>query len=146
MRQYKKNTGFTLLETLITTFIFSFAMLSLALMQINGMKHGQSANLQSIANMQAMDILERMRANRAGAINEDYNLAKSSEPTSTGVPLEELTTWRENLKSLLPEATSSIDCEATGLCTIDIFWKTIHPNPDSPLEPDELNFQLVSQL
>lgn len=143
---YKKNYGFTLLEILITTFIFSFAMLSLALMQMNGMKHSQSASLQSIANMQAMDILESMRANRKDVIAQNYNVAKSTAPSGVGIVLEELNSWRDNIKNTLPEGTSSIACGTTGLCTINIFWKSIHPKPDSPLVPEELNFQIISQL
>ena len=143
---YKKNQGFTLLEILITTFIFSFAMLSLALMQMNGMKHSQSASLQSIANMQALDILESMRANKADVIAQNYNIAKGASPAGTGIVLTELNNWRDNLKKLLPEGSSSIECSVTALCTINIFWKSIHPNPDYPLTPEELDFQIVSQL
>jgi len=146
MRQRSKNKGFTLLEVLITTFIFSFAMLSLALMQMNGMKHGHSASLQSIANMQAMNILERMRANQADVLAQKYNLVKAATPTGSGLVLEELTSWRDNLKQLLPEGTSSINCNVTGYCTINIFWKSIQPKADSPLTPEELNFQISSQL
>lgn len=115
-------------------------------MQMNGMKHSHSASLQSIANMQAMNMLERMRANQADVLTQKYNLAKATTPTGSGLVLEELKDWRDNLKKLLPEGTSSINCGVTGYCTINIFWKSIQPNPDSPLTPDELNFQISSQL
>ena len=151
MKIIKKNKGFSLLEILITTFIFSFAMLSLALMQMNGMKHGHSANLQSVANMQALNIMEKMRANRVDVIAENYDLSKSASPSGGGVVFEELTQWRDDLKKLLPEGTGSIDCDTpplnpAGLCRVTIFWSSIHPNPDSPLIPEELSFMLVSRL
>ncbi len=137
-----KNTGFTLLEILITTFIFSFAMLSLALMQMNGMKAGHSASLQSIANMQTMDILERMRANRVGVLNGNYNIAKASSPSGSGVAITELINWRATLANLLPEGDSAIVCNATGRCTINIYWKTIHADSNTP----DLNFRVITQI
>ena len=161
MRLIKNNKGFTLLEILITTFIFSFAMLSLALMQMNGMKHGNSASLQSVANMQTIDILERMRVNRNDVLANNYDISRTSEAACSGLHDAEFETclsgltqqwnkdlaqWRHNLEELLPSGTGSIACNASGRCTINSFWNSIHPNPDSPLAPDELNFTIVSQL
>ncbi len=143
-----KNKGFSLLEVLVTTFIFSFAMLSLALMQINGMQTGQSANLQNIANLQSMDILEKMRANRAGVMAGNYNITRSESPINDDnrgqVVNNELTAWKNKLATLLPGGEGSIQCDATAQCTIQIFWSPIHQ--DLNVEMPDSTFAVMSQL
>jgi len=139
-----KNKGFSLLEVLVTTFVFSFAMLSLALMQLNGMRTGQSANLQSIANLQCMDILEKMRANRADVMAGNYNITRSASPIGDAIAASELTTWKNKLATLLPSGEGSIQCSATAKCNIQIFWSPIHQ--DLNVEMPDSTFAIVSQL
>ncbi|HHC74351.1 MAG TPA: hypothetical protein ENK78_04710, partial [Thiothrix sp.] len=61
-----KQTGCSLLEVLSSALIFSFAMLSLGLMQMNGMKRAQGVELQSTANGLANNILDSMRSDLVG--------------------------------------------------------------------------------
>ena len=139
-----KNKGFSLLEVLVTTFVFSFAMLSLALMQMNGMRTGQSANLQNIANLQTMDILEKMRASRADVIAGNYNISRLATPVGDNIAAADITNWKNKLADLLPSGEGSIQCNATAKCTIQIFWSPIHQ--DLNVEVPDSTFTVVSQL
>ena len=70
--------GFTLLEVLITVVIFSVGLLGIAGLQMSGMKQTHNSHLRSVATTQAMEMADRMRANKAGVENGDYDQAPTS--------------------------------------------------------------------
>ncbi|ROO30349.1 pilus modification protein PilV [Salinisphaera orenii MK-B5] len=57
--------GFTLIEVLIALVVLSVGILGVLALQMNALAYSHSAYLASIASVQAMDLEERMRANRA---------------------------------------------------------------------------------
>lgn len=59
--------GFTLIEVLIALMVISIGVLSLLALQIHSLDASHDAYLTSIANIQAMDLEERIRANRGAA-------------------------------------------------------------------------------
>ncbi len=76
MRQPSKhpsNTGFTLIEVLITLVIFSIGLLGLAGLQANSMINNHNAYLKSQATLMANDMAERMRANIEGVSDNEYD-------------------------------------------------------------------------
>lgn len=70
------QSGFTLLEVLITLIILSVGLLGLAGLQVISLRDNHSAYLRSQAIIQSYDIIDRMRAN--GDQISDYSLASSS--------------------------------------------------------------------
>lgn len=82
--------GFTLLEVLIALVVFSIGLLGLASLQMTGLKLSHDSYLRSTANMLAMDIADRMRANPtevAKGLSSAYNnsaAAKTGNPSCLG--------------------------------------------------------------
>jgi len=69
----KKQSGFTLIEIMITLIIVSIGLLGMASLQMNSLRSNQGAYLRSQASMLSYDMADRMRANSARAIAGDYN-------------------------------------------------------------------------
>lgn len=67
----RKDSGFTLIEILITVIVLSIGLLGLAGLQINGLRANMSSEARSKASALANDIAERMRANPLGVQNDN---------------------------------------------------------------------------
>jgi type IV pilus assembly protein PilV len=65
--------GFTLIEALVALVIMSVGLLGIAALHVESVKSARSATLRTKAVTLAVDMAEKMRANRAGALNGDYN-------------------------------------------------------------------------
>lgn len=68
----QRNTGFTLVEILITVIVLSIGLLGLAGLQISGLRANMSSEARSKATLLANDIIERMRANPLGVDANQY--------------------------------------------------------------------------
>ncbi|HID81766.1 MAG TPA: type IV pilus modification protein PilV [Chromatiales bacterium] len=120
-----KETGFTLVEMLVAVVVLSVGLLGLASLQANSLKMNDSAYYRTQATYLGYDILERMRANRAAAITNSYNVTSGfTPPTGSSVEESDLREWDNLVRSLLPSGQGSIACDAAGvgLCTITISW------------------------
>lgn len=60
----KQESGFTLIEILVTMFILAIGLLGLAGMTTEGMKNNQGAYLRTQASILAYDMVDRIRANK----------------------------------------------------------------------------------
>lgn len=126
-RQIKitSNYGFSLMEVLIAMLVLAVGLLGVAALQANALKTNQSAYLRTQATFLAYDILDRMRANRAAALDGDYNLAMNDAPPTGASSLaeEDLEDWIDNFVArLLPDGDASINCTNAGVCTVVIQW------------------------
>jgi type IV pilus assembly protein PilV len=68
----RHHAGFTLIEVLVTVVVVSIGLLGLAGLQINGLRANVSSEARSKATLLASDIIERMRANPLGVVNNNY--------------------------------------------------------------------------
>ena len=59
----QRSAGFTLLEALVAVLILAVGLLGLAGLYVAGMQNTRSANLRTLATLQAYDMADRMRAN-----------------------------------------------------------------------------------
>jgi type IV pilus assembly protein PilV len=121
-----KQTGFTMLEVLVTMIIVSFGLLGIAGIIMNGLKNNQSSYARSQASWLANDIVDRMRANRAaaeGANSSPYNLAIGADPTGATVAAIDLTSWRSALETSLPSGTGAVSLDNTSKkVTVTVQW------------------------
>ncbi|WP_336368338.1 type IV pilus modification protein PilV [Marinobacter sp. C2H3] len=78
--------GFTLIEILVTMFILAVGLLGLAGLLFEGMRNNQGAYLRTQATILAYDMADRMRANRAEALNGSYGDFSTADLTSLSVP------------------------------------------------------------
>jgi len=106
--------GFTLLEVLIAIVVVAFGLLGLAGLQVFALKNNQSASLRVAAANLTTDIIDRMKANYIGVINNDYNRPLTSSYTSveatcatTGcapaaLARNDLREWQQRVAASLP--------------------------------------------
>lgn len=130
----KKQTGFSLLEVLITMLIVSFGLLGIAGIVITSLKNTQGSYARSQASLLANDIIDRMRANRAVAetTTSPYNLALTAVPAGAGIVFDDLSQWRNSLKTSIPAGTGSVSVsDATKKVTVTVQWNDSHATADA---------------
>lgn len=123
---HRSQRGVGLIEVLIAVLVLSFGMLGLAGLQVWSLKNNQSAFQRGIAVVQTYSIVDAMRADRATAAANGFNIGLGdSAPTGTTFAAQAIATWRTNLSdpnALGTGATGSIDCNGSYRCDIVIQW------------------------
>ncbi len=120
--------GATLIEVLVAMLVLSVGLLGLAGMQMTALQSNQSAYYRSQATVLAYDVIDRMRANRADALNGVYDIAQRNEtcnprlaPSGT-LAQRDVAEWLNALSCLLsPDARGSVMRDGR-LFTISIEW------------------------
>ncbi len=118
-----RQRGIYLIEVLIAALIFAVGLLSVALLQVTGLKNTDSAAFYSQATTLATEIMDRMRINRNSALAGDYNIALAATPSGATIEAKDLIGWKTDLLGRLPSGDGSVDCTATaGLCVVTVQW------------------------
>ena len=137
---HRCNSGFTLIEVLVTIVVVSVGLLGLAGLQIDSLRANMNSETRSKATLLANDIVERMRANLSGVNANAYsnitvNPAQCVAParlcgnTSTGTAVNctapemaAFDTWvwgcgtaaagvqKSGVTNQLPNGTASVTC------------------------------------
>lgn len=122
----KSQSGFSMIEILVTLVIVATALLGTAGLQIYAMRMGKSSHLRTQAIFLASDIAERMEANKPAAISGGYALASTSvapalSTACTTGPCDssalrdyDLNQWSNAVASLLPNPQWTITSTTTG--------------------------------
>src|SRR5262245_62695028 len=66
--------GLTMIETLVALVIMSVGLLGIAALHVESVKAARSATLRTKAITLAVDMAEKMRANRVGTLAGDYTI------------------------------------------------------------------------
>jgi type IV pilus assembly protein PilV len=154
----KTNTGFTLIEVLISMLILAVGLLGLAGLQATGLRNNLSAYHRSQATQLAYDIADRMRANVADAQNLATSVYIAMDPedaatqaactaiagacSPTLMAQHDLFEWNSNITSILPSGEGSI-AVAGSLFTITVNWDD---NRDGAVNANDPSFQMSFQL
>ncbi len=133
----KKETGFTLIEVLVTVVILAVGLLGLAGLQARGLRNNLSAYQRSQATQLAYDMADRMRANKAAANNyltstmaptaaavqSDCMTANSTSCTIADMAQNDLFQWNADItsSSVLTSGVGTITVSGT-VYTILIRW------------------------
>jgi len=125
-----KQTGFTLIEVLISLIILAIGLLGLSSLQLTALQRNTSAYNRSLATSLAYDIADRMRANKGATNGDAYLTAIGDGPSG---------------------ATSCIDngCDAAGLAAYDLDeWKCQlgSHNDDDACDPGGTGTRLQGSL
>lgn len=105
----RKQTGFTLIEILVTVVISAIGLLGLAGLQAAALSYNSTAYQRSQATNLAYDIIDRARANAAAARNGDYNVSFGFSNQGTGtLAQQDLSEWRQSLINSLPAGTAEV--------------------------------------
>jgi len=132
-KHIRDQSGFSLVEVLITVVLVSIGLLGLAGLQLTSVQNSNSSGERFIATTLAQDILERMRANHNRAIGPGkvYNLAMGADPGVGGVEGDDLTAWTDALDAALPSGQGAVQVDNTNVATITVQWTDAsNKNPD----------------
>ncbi|MCQ4274875.1 type IV pilus modification protein PilV [Stutzerimonas degradans] len=120
--------GATLIEVLVALLVLSVGLLGLAGLQMTATKSNHSAYYRSQATLLAYDITDRMRANRADALNGVYDqVLKNTEcdvelAPSGSLAQRDMAEWLNSLSCLLsPDAQGSVQRNGRQF-TVSIEW------------------------
>lgn len=114
------QAGTTLVEVLVTLVLVSVGLLGLVGLQLATVQNTNSAAQRFEATTLAQDILERMRANKARAVDGDYDIALGAGANGAGLAGDDLAAWKQAL-AVLPAGDGSIDVN-NGEVTITVQW------------------------
>lgn len=122
----RQQSGFTMLEVLISMVIIAFGLLGVAGLQAFALKNNQSANLRSAATMLSGDIADRMRANpNAAAFDGSYNqptlgayttavaACGTTGCTATELAQNDLFEWQQRIAATLPGGFGIVCVDST---------------------------------
>ncbi|MGY3040622.1 type IV pilus assembly protein PilV [Rhodanobacter sp. TND4EL1] len=124
-----REAGVGLIEVLVAVLVLSIGFLGVAALQALSLSTNNSAMARSMATIDSYSILDAMRADaasaRAGAYNGSPAVTAGACPAAATGSLSntQLIQWCTQLGSDLGNTaatTGSINCGATGACTITI--------------------------
>lgn len=136
----KRVSGFSLIEVLIALVILSVGTLGIAAMMAVSLKNKNSSYSRAQASDLAYTILDRMRANRATAIQHGYDIALGANPVQyppdgcIGIAADcspsqiadlDLTQWKSSIADILPSGDGSVrtvELNQITEATITIQW------------------------
>lgn len=120
--------GFTLVEVLVAVLVLSIGLLGLAGLQATSLRHNHDAQLRSQATMLALDMADRMRANRAAALDGAYggtygptDCDAAFTPESQDLAARDTSDWTNALACLLPRGRGAIEPDDDAV-TITVRW------------------------
>lgn len=126
------QSGFSLLEVLITLLIVAIGLMGFAAMMLNSMKNNRIAMQRSMATSYAYDIIDCMRANRAAALGGNYTVTFGGTLSGTTVAATDVTAWKTELATLLPEGKGQISLPGNNVVRVEIQWKeTVNAGDDA---------------
>lgn len=120
--------GVTLIEVLIAMLVLCIGLLGLAGLQTTSLQFNTSAYYRTQATVLTYSLAERMRANRVGALADQYNsgtAVTTCDPAGLvgGTPAQDLAAWRNDVACRLPFGTGSVVRNgATTEFTITVEW------------------------
>lgn len=104
-----RQTGFTLIEVLVSVVILGLGLLGLAGLIATSSKNSHSAYLRSEATILTYGMLDIMRANLCAARDGDYAIDMASSPPTATTPAEQqLSAWMAEVAARLPSGDAQI--------------------------------------
>ncbi|MEQ1582930.1 MAG: type IV pilus modification protein PilV [Candidatus Nitrotoga sp.] len=127
-----KQSGFSMLEVLVTILVVSFGLLGMAALITTGMRSNNTAHFRSIATQQTLDISDRMRANLAGVRAGNYDALTAVIPVSDDCVAANCTTaqmsiydhaqWNTANSVLLPGGRGTVTGTLATGYLITLIW------------------------
>ena len=128
MSARKRQTGFGLVEVLVSLLIVSIGLLGIVSLQIVALKNVGSSMERSQAVMQTYSYLDVLRANRAQAVISGLDIPlMNCDPEELGTSKVQQKKWITELQATLgPQACGKVDCLGGGKCTVIVQWDDSH--------------------
>jgi len=109
------QSGFSLLEVLISVLVFSIGVLGIAALQLKAKQSGYEAVQRTVASSLAAELLERMRLNSSGTSLINYVTANGTQTFSSSSP-----------PAAAPNCSAG--CNSTQIAALDLrnFWDALN--------------------
>ncbi len=135
-RRCPGQTGFSLIEVLVSVVILAIGLLGLAGLQSTGLRANGSAYMMTQATALANDMVDRMRANIPGVVAGRYDNITASPggsscynasggcTTPAAAANADALEWYTALAARLPSGTGTVTCNAGSprRCTVTVMW------------------------
>lgn len=132
----RNDSGFSMIEVLVTLVILSIGLLGVAGLQTASLRFSQESYFQSQAVALVSDMIDRMRSNRNGIDSNKYNgintnaskitaITKdcfSAKCTADEIATFDLENWALNVAKFLPGGVGKIDKAANSNYTVTVMW------------------------
>lgn len=133
LRQVSAQTGFSMLEVLVTLVVLSTGLLGVANLQVDALRGNQSAYLASQAAQQAHDMAERMKSNPMAVADNQYDDLGTSIPevevdcqanecTPSQLVVFDHNRWNSANQTLLPGGAGQVREISDGIFLIGVRW------------------------
>jgi type IV pilus assembly protein PilV len=126
------QSGFTLIEVLVSVVILSIGLLGLVALQTTSYRYEHDAFLHSVATNQAYAMIDSMHSNSAGIAAGAYNAINyansvNATPCTNCSPTQMAVLdgylWNTMLRQMLPSGQGSVSYNsATGLYVVSVMW------------------------
>jgi type IV pilus assembly protein PilV len=139
-----------MVEALVALLVLSIGLLGVGLMQFSSLRSNHGSSLRSQATFLAYDIADRMRANRAAAIDGgEYDIALAAAGASGTVAGDDLIRWKQSLADTLPGGDGSVArtqvTNAAGGTPITVTTFTVPVRWNDSRDPAEAPLQFVME-
>jgi len=127
MRSAAKQSGMSLIETLVALLVFSVGILGIASLMLTSMRHNNETLSRTQSTILANEIYEMMRANLAAVEAGDYTLAMgsglpytaqsdctASVCNTTQIATWDLAKWGARVNRVLPGADAGVNVDASS--------------------------------
>lgn len=106
----RHSAGMTLIEVLVTLVIISVGLLGVAALQLSTVRNNYDAYVRSQAAVLASDMFDRMRANRAAALDDDnpYEVGFGNFTGTGSQAASDIRDWKSTLSTQLASGDGSI--------------------------------------
>ncbi|MDO6683725.1 MULTISPECIES: type IV pilus modification protein PilV [unclassified Oceanobacter] len=136
-----RQSGFGLIEVLVSIVIVSIGLLGLAGLQTRALQENNAAYLRSQAGILVYDMFERLRSNSQGAASDNYNTATTSTTDDT-LAATDLLDWKSEISRTLPNGAGVVSCTtdstvATTTCNVSISWDDVSVISDNSGDDDD---------
>ena len=128
IRSPQRQTGFTLIEVLVSLLILAIGVLGIIALQFKGLKYSYDANVRSQITFLANDISDKMRLNQLNAADyvADYTAGGAHAPCDYAVASDadnDLNCWYDFVDwALPPGSTANITGPVGDLYTVALGW------------------------
>lgn len=132
LKNKSQETGFSLIEVLVTMLVMAVGLLGIAALQFKGLQYSQDAYIRSQINFLAYDIADRVRLNRANAasyVNASTYTVPTTEPTgcnnnTASSASNDLACWRQQVYAAIPPGSLAniYQTGGTGVYQVQLQW------------------------
>lgn len=151
MRIKSRQRGFSLIEALISTVVFSIGLIGLGLLHTKGIQFSRNAYVRTQATVLARELADRMRANTTAAETGLYVYSASSASPVVTEPVDcstdgclpadlatyDLADWWNKIQSELPTASVNVIQGGPGGYQITLFWDDTGTTMGAPSCPSD---------